>query len=58
MDFTRSLDNDDNMNVFLARGMTRLRLKLDNNDRLWTRREARPFLRLLFWDGSDDLQEG
>ena len=45
-------------NALLASGDTRLRLKLDNENELWTRREARPYLRLRIWDGSDDKQEG
>jgi len=47
-------------NALLLNGtlQNRLRLKLNSNSTLWTRREARPYLLARFWDGSDNLAEG
>lgn len=44
-------------NVFLASGTDRIRLNLDDNNRLW-RLRIRPFILVSFWDKSDGLSKG
>lgn len=56
-----SLSNDkqaSTKDMFLASGNVRIRLLLRDPDMLWTPHKARPYLRLHFWDGSDDLTDG